>query len=231
MRLLVVACSLVAPPAAAETIAGLVRVIDGDTIDVGAVRVRLHGIDAPEDDQPCDAASGAAWPCGAWVTAEVHRLFQGRRAVCERMDTDRYGRAVARCGVEGLDAIAVAKEGPGGLAGEVDMGAEIVGRGLAVAYLRYSDDYAAIEAAARARRMGLLDQLERSPAEHRARGRGSAPPHPSCAIKGNVSRNGRIFHLPGQSFYDRTTIDESRGERWFCTEKDALSAGWRPSLR
>lgn len=50
----------------------------------------------------------------------------------------------------------------------------------------------------------------------------------SCLIKGNISRNGeRIYHVPGQKWYSRTRIDESYGERWFCTEKEAREAGWR----
>ena len=51
-----------------------------------------------------------------------------------------------------------------------------------------------------------------------------------CSIKGNISSNGeKIYHMPGQKYYDKTVIDESRGERWFCTEEDAASAGWRKS--
>lgn len=49
-----------------------------------------------------------------------------------------------------------------------------------------------------------------------------------CEIKGNISSSGeRIYHMPGQRFYDKTVIDESAGEKWFCTEQDAISAGWR----
>lgn len=55
----------------------------------------------------------------------------------------------------------------------------------------------------------------------------STPPG-RCAIKGNISRNGRIYHLPGSASYARTTIDESKGERWFCSEREARAAGWRP---
>ena len=48
-------------------------------------------------------------------------------------------------------------------------------------------------------------------------------------IKGNRSSSGeRIFHTPDSAYYDRTEIDESKGEVWFCTEEDAISAGWRP---
>ncbi len=51
----------------------------------------------------------------------------------------------------------------------------------------------------------------------------------ACRIKGNISANGRIYHVPGQRFYSRTIIDPSGGERWFCTEADARAAGWRKS--
>lgn len=51
-----------------------------------------------------------------------------------------------------------------------------------------------------------------------------------CLIKGNISSSGeKIYHLPGQRYYDKTVIDESKGERWFCTEQEAIQAGWRKS--
>jgi micrococcal nuclease len=49
-----------------------------------------------------------------------------------------------------------------------------------------------------------------------------------CLIKGNISKNGnRIYHVLDSPSYDRTIIDESKGERWFCTEQHAVAAGWR----
>ena len=49
-----------------------------------------------------------------------------------------------------------------------------------------------------------------------------------CPIKGNVSRDGtRIYHLPYSRHYERTRISPERGERWFCNESEAVSAGWR----
>jgi len=56
----------------------------------------------------------------------------------------------------------------------------------------------------------------------------AAPPSGKCVIKGNISENGRIYHVPGSPSYDRTKIDESKGERWFCSEAEARAAGWRP---
>ncbi len=50
---------------------------------------------------------------------------------------------------------------------------------------------------------------------------------PGCDIKGNISRSGRIYHVPGSPHYDATQIDVKRGERWFCSEEAARAAGWR----
>lgn len=59
-----------------------------------------------------------------------------------------------------------------------------------------------------------------------------APPASAqeCNIKGNVSTRGeRIYHVPGQKYYDETRISRSHGERWFCSEEEARAAGWRRS--
>ncbi|MBJ3783841.1 sunset domain-containing protein [Devosia sediminis] len=51
-----------------------------------------------------------------------------------------------------------------------------------------------------------------------------------CVIKGNVNTKGeRIYHVPGQKYYEETRIQASHGERWFCTEEEARAAGWRKS--
>lgn len=47
-------------------------------------------------------------------------------------------------------------------------------------------------------------------------------------IKGNISADGeRIYHMPGDAYYDETVINESRGERWFSSPEEAEAAGWR----
>ena len=58
----------------------------------------------------------------------------------------------------------------------------------------------------------------------------TAGEHDACNIKGNVNTQGeRIYHTPGQRYYEKTVISDSHGERWFCSEKDARAAGWRKS--
>lgn len=57
--------------------------------------------------------------------------------------------------------------------------------------------------------------------------------NPGCNIKGNISINSgeRIYHVPGQKFYDETIIRTQYGERWFCSESEARPAGWRKARR
>ena len=53
-----------------------------------------------------------------------------------------------------------------------------------------------------------------------------------CTIKGNISSSGeRIYHNPGGQDYDRTKINTAKGERWFCSEGEAVAAGWRKAKR
>ena len=54
-----------------------------------------------------------------------------------------------------------------------------------------------------------------------------------AVIKGNVdSRTGeRTYHVPDGLFYATTVVDEDQGDRWFCTEDEAIAAGWPPSKR
>jgi hypothetical protein len=59
---------------------------------------------------------------------------------------------------------------------------------------------------------------------------GAAAQSDGCNIKGNVSTKGeRIYHVPGQKYYNDTVIQASHGERWFCSEAEARAAGWRKS--
>lgn len=118
-------------------VSGPARVVDGDTLVVTGVRVRLYGIDAPEHDQPCWNAAGARYPCGQRVTQALGAFLLGHEVTCLPEDTDPYGRTVARCFV-----------------GSVDVNRLLVRAGGAVAYTHYSRIYEADAAWARARRVG-----------------------------------------------------------------------------
>jgi len=195
---------------------GVISVIDGDTLDVGGTRVRLHGIDAVETDQTCEDAQGVEWACGAAVSREVRARYQGRVATCKAVTMDVYGRVVARCLVDGRD-----------------IARDLVHDGLALAYRKYSRAYVAEEVRAARAGRGLHTGRMMRPALYRlARIKGQAPEDRQCRIKGNISRRGdKIYHLPGQKYYTKTGIRRDKGERWFCSEADAKKAGWRKSRR
>lgn len=203
-----------AAPSVADVM-GRVRVIDGDTFDVAGVRVRLHGIDAPEDKQTCETEQGTSWACGAWVTSKVAVMFDGKRARCRQTDVDRYERVVARCEIDGRD-----------------VGQRLVSEGLAFAYRKYSMVYDLDEKGAAVNDRGLHASRVQNPAQYRAtQAKGRIPPNRDCVIKGNITKSGKIFHMPGQRDYERTGINLAKGENWFCSERDARAAGWRKARR
>lgn len=65
MTLVLVATVFGVLSAEATELTGVARVVDGDTLVIGATRIRLEGVDAPETDQFCLTATGARWTCGA----------------------------------------------------------------------------------------------------------------------------------------------------------------------
>ncbi|MEO0394445.1 MAG: cold shock domain-containing protein [Cyanobacteria bacterium P01_A01_bin.137] len=56
----------------------------------------------------------------------------------------------------------------------------------------------------------------------------AANSQPDCNIKGNISINTgkKYYHLPGMEDYDITTIRQEYGEKWFCSEGEAIRNGW-----
>ena len=54
-----------------------------------------------------------------------------------------------------------------------------------------------------------------------------------CEIKGNISveTGEKIYHIPGQEWYNETNISPEYGERWFCTEEEARANGWRKAYK
>ncbi len=197
------------------------RVVDGDTVrvlvDGRDEPVRLIGINAPETDE--------CW--GDEATRAAARLLDGAsvRLVADptQADRDRYGR---------LLRYVVLPDG-------TDVGLRMIRDGNADEYT-YDNAYVnqqayrAADAAAAAGGQGLWNVAtcagnpEPSSDESPPASATASPTGPDgCEIKGNISANGKIYHLPGSADYDRTRIDESTGERWFCTVAEAEAAGWR----
>jgi endonuclease YncB( thermonuclease family) len=218
----VIVCAAVAllafPPLAhSQDIIGKARVIDGDTISVARKRIRLHGIDAPEAAQTC-AANRQRWKCGSMATSALRKIIGNQRVHCRPKDIDQYRRVVAVCTL------------PSG----IDVNDTMIVQGYALAYRRFSHDYVRQERVAKKAKFGMWRGIFTKPWEWRQAQRTRPPAandhDPSaCMIKGNISRNGRIYHVRGGQYYSRTKINQPKGERMFCTEAEAQAVRWRRS--
>jgi endonuclease YncB( thermonuclease family) len=199
-------------PATAEELTGAPRIIDGDTLVLRGTIIRLHGIDAPETGQRCRGTDGKMQRPGD-ASVSLLQTIAKSGLTCSGTDRDDYGRLIARCR---------AADGE-------DIGRRLVAEGLAWAFVKYAADYSPEEAEAREVQRGVWAMDCQPPWDFRAKrweaARQQAPQ--GCPIKGNISRNGRIYHTPWSRDYSRTRIDTAKGERWFCSEKEALAAGWR----
>lgn len=51
-------------------------------------------------------------------------------------------------------------------------------------------------------------------------------PTGDCTIKGNVRDGQKTYHLTSCDNYNQGIIDEAYGDHWFCTEKEAVAAGF-----
>ena len=135
-----VALKLLCSRVLAADISSPCAIIDGDTLDMDGIRIRLCGIDAPEMKQTCQGQDGLTYECGRDSAAIMRELTRDRPVACESRDRDQYGRAVAVCGRESGEIIA-----------------PIVRRGWAVDWPRYSHGrYRPYEATASRRGIGDL---------------------------------------------------------------------------
>ena len=196
----------------ASVIAQEVIVVDGDTLKIEEVTFRLHGIDSPEPGQKCSRPDGGKWRCGNEATDALKALTAGKTISCDNRGRDDYQRVIAVCH-----------------AGGIELNDTLVRRGYAWAFTTYSPDY--VEAEKEARKLGLgIWRAPTQTAEEFRKKRWEVAVQRSpdgCPIKGNISRNGRIYHAPWSPWYNRTKINLVKGERWFCDEAEALAAAWR----
>ena len=196
----------------------VIKVIDGDTIVLDDQVYRLAGIDAPEIAQDCTMSS-RKWKCGIESANELKKMIS-TGVNCSAINKDGYNRWIGVCtDYQGRDINAL-----------------MVEFGWAVAYVDYSKKYIQNEQRAKTNSLGIWRGVFDLPKDYRKAvwlKWSSVAPDPNCPIKGNISsKKDRIYHTPwGSRHYNRTRITESKGERWFCNELDALEAGWRAPIR
>ena len=97
-RLLVVVNLVVslAWPAVAQEHSGIPRVVDGNTIIINFLNIRLHGIEAPNAEQLCEI-DGESWLCG-WEATNALAHIVGRHWVsCRQNRLNEGGVVGATC--------------------------------------------------------------------------------------------------------------------------------------
>jgi endonuclease YncB( thermonuclease family) len=163
----------VTPNDAADFSAKVVGISDGDTLTVlkadrTQVKIRLHGIDAPEAGQDFSTRSKQA----------ASELAFGKSVTIARRDTDRYGRMVAEV---------VLPDGR-------SLNRELVRGGFAWWFRRYAPDdrdLERLEAEAREARRGLWSQPNPIPPWGWREGKGQPA---TAGVIGN--RRSHVYHNP-----------------------------------
>lgn len=147
----------------AEDLIGVPRIVDGDTVEISGVKIRLEGIDAPETNQLCLDDKSQPWKCGKGVRDQLIKKSADRSWTCRVSGQDRFHRSLASCYIDGED-----------------IQRWMVRSGLALPFTRYSHKYDADEAAAREARAGLWSGAFIAPWDWRSRNK-------STEIRGAVS--------------------------------------------
>jgi len=229
------------------TKAVVVRIVDGDTIDVKwlagpklpSTRVRLIGVNAPESTTRIE-------PFGKEAASYTRKQLQGRVVWLEKdiSEKDRYGRALRYVWLTEPPAKPTFQD-----ARKSMFNARLVAEGYAQVAtfppdVKYADLFVQLQREARAAKKGLWGKGGGSTSSGKSQSEGKSPSQgkaPSGAvkgtggyncpkgypIKGNISSKGeRIYHVPGGAYYKKT-----KPEFCFRTEKDAQKAGFRRSKR
>ena len=174
------------------------RVIDGDTFELeDGRRVRILGIDAEELYFDDFSQPPTCRALEAKIFLEALILNKEVKLEFEGEKEDRYGRLLAHVYCQQ------------GLVSQ-----KLISECLADLDLREQAKYEG-ELKGAVPKVGFcqekLDQV---------------CPEEVCLIKGNIGQNGRYYHLPEDSYYDKVVVNYQRGEGWFCSPDDAEEAGF-----
>jgi endonuclease YncB( thermonuclease family) len=145
-RTLVLILLLLSGAAFAEDFVGQASVVDGDTLEIHGMRIRLWGVDAPESSQLCRGEDSLQYRCGAQAANDLDAFIARRPVNCIPLSLDPYGRTVATCSVSGTG-----------------LGEWLVRNGLALDWPKYSKGrYDAVQRRRTSRPRNLEGQLRRT---------------------------------------------------------------------
>jgi len=195
-------------------IVGRGRAITGDTIRIKGQYIQLAGIESPEITQVCRDRRKRSWRCGQRARSTLRQLIRRRKIVCQDVSKTKSGRFQASC-----------------LVGKTGLAEQMIRRGYAFATGSVFRNFAEVEDTARRAGLGIWKGDVQRPSEFRAKrwaaASKSAPD--GCPIKGRIVRKSKVYVLPWALDYRQVRVRSKHGGRWFCSETDATSAGFRPS--
>ncbi|MEI3582494.1 MAG: thermonuclease family protein [Alphaproteobacteria bacterium] len=120
-----------------------VYVVDGDSLEMGEVRIRLEGIDAPEYYQDCRYPNNKKYACGLEARQYLQSLVDQGKVTCIERDLDRYNRSLCTCYVTNK------------IGEKTNLNEAMVRAGWAVVYKNKHSDYSAAEAEAEREKRGI----------------------------------------------------------------------------
>jgi endonuclease YncB( thermonuclease family) len=212
-------------PFSSTVVEGNASAVTGDVLRLQGQLIRLAGIEAPDREQRCGNAAptkgqGKRWACGEAATEMLARTVRGKPVRCSLSGQDDLGRARGTCTVN-----------QNGTAQNVS--AELVRVGLAFSDGGLLSGFGSLERDARNQKLGIWRGDADRPSEHRAKvwaeAQKAAPD--GCPIKGQMVGDAKRYVMPWQQDYARAKVRTQKGERWFCSEKEAKAAGWKVAER
>ena len=218
-------------------------VADGKTIQLGTVKYRLDGIDVPEFDQVCIDQKADTWACGVEARNQLAALVGTKEVRCEDKGPDPIfkNRRLGICRVAGDSSslnqrqvrdgfgLSLEPSGQGRFKAEqadAKEGLKGLWKGCFAVpedFRQWKTDGVLFGAACRRDKDVELRQIM-FPTEP------TAPP--GCTIKGKLAVRAKftgnvgIYHLQSCRSYASLT----KTNRWFCSEEDALAAGFRKAF-
>jgi endonuclease YncB( thermonuclease family) len=117
-----------------------VKIVDGDSLEIGTRRIRLLNIDAPEFKQYCFTAKGKKYNCGKKAQQFLYDMLKSGNfdVECYSKKQDQYNRDLAECFVDGKN-----------------IGVEMLSAGWAVSYMTKSNVYLSAEREAKKQKIGV----------------------------------------------------------------------------
>ncbi len=195
----------------AGKVSGQAAVVDGDTIEIGDRQVRLLGIDAPEAAQELKLETGGTDFLGRGAAMMLRSLITVNEIRCDLSPVkDGRGLPLATC-----------------FSGNTNLAAEMVAGGMARA--TPNSPYADAEKQAKAGQKGFWRDRSEAPWSFRERRLSAAAPKNSpagCVFKAVSDGGRRTLITPWSPWYNDVQVNLARGDRWFCSEAQAVSQGW-----